>query len=792
MWLWYGAISAAFSTLLLSTAASAETWTAAGLPTSGDVTISAGQQITLDQNLTLNSLTIVGELACANQDLALSAKWIMVHGRFACGTASSRFTNNLTITLTGSDQSEDIMQMGTKFLGAMGGGQIELHGENRQGWTSLAASAAKGSNTVTLAENPWRVGDKIVLVSTDFHWDHGEERTILAMNGNTLTLDAPLAFGHHCASESFGSTSITECGEVGLASRNIVIRGDAGSQALGFGGHVMVMANSSAKIDGVEFQRMGQKGRVGRYPFHWHLTGDGTGQYIDNSSIIHSYNRFLSIHGTHNTHVGGNFAFDTIGHGYYMEDGIETGNVIEDNLGAHVRNATDAKPTPSDNRASVFWISNPDNTIRRNVSAGSDHTGFWLGFPDHPIGLSTAAGVNVFPRNTPLKEFADNISHSNDVRGLFVDGAESASRHTKATWFEPRAVPSDPQSAKVPPVFLNFTAYKNRFEGIWLRGKSMPVFEGAKLADNSMGAYFASISGTPGYIQDSLVVGETGNKGNPASWETKGTGGRELPLFWEESRPVRGIEFYDGPMVVRRTKFANFVSNDMRKSGALTNLSPNPHGTSSLNAAETLSFSNANRVWLQPLKSMNDGDSFSVFRDNDGTITGTAGRLVVPPNPVLVTSSCTHQIQWNAYVCPNSYVNVKIVSESGNSLIGTKLIRNDGKSRTIGSPESSTTKLQINILENRPHHLVFPSAVPKRLEFIRLERPGKAARFSLNYPTSNFTFRLWGTRDVERAANLAALSSGGTKFYFDTATMRLHLRIVSLEGLWPSYVLKRP
>ena len=792
MQLWHGAISAAFSALLLSSAASAETWTAAGLPTSGDVTITAGQVITLDQNLTLNSLTITGELSCANQNLALTAKWIMVHGRFACGTAASRFTNDLTITLTGTDQAESMMQMGTKFLGAMGGGQIELHGENRQGWTRLAASAAKGSNTITLVENPWRVGDKIVLVSTDFHWDHGEERTIQAMTGTTLTLDAPLAYRHHCATENFGATSITECGEVGLVTRNIVIRGDAASQASGFGGHVMVMANSSARIDGVEFLRMGQKGRVGRYPFHWHLIGDGTGQYIDNSSIIHSYNRFLSIHGTHNTHVGGNFAFDTTGHGYYIEDGIETGNVIEDNLGAHVKNATNETPTPSDNDASVFWISNPDNTVRRNVSAGSEHTGFWLGFPDHPIGLSTAAGVNVFPRNTPLKEFADNTSHSNSAHGIYVDGAEDASRHTQVTWFEPRQVPSDPQSANVPPVFLNFTAYKNRFEGIWMRGFSMPVFQGARIADNSMGAYFASISGTPGYIQDSLVVGETGNKGNPEDWEPKGAGGRELPLPWERHRSVRGIEFYDGPMVVRRTKFANFTSNDLRKSGALTSLSPNPHWISSLNAAESLNFSNANRVWIAPLKARNDGDSFSVFRDTDGSITGTAGRMIVPPNPVLLTGNCTRQKKWNAYVCPNSYVNVMIDAASGNSLIGTRLVRNDGKSRSIGSPVSSKTNLHINILENRPHQLVFPAGVPKRLEFIRNERAGKAARLSLTYPTSNFTFCLWGSQDVERAANLAALNNGGTKYYYDATTKRLHLRLVTPDGNWTGYVLKRP
>ena len=455
----------------------------------------------------------------------------MVQGAFQCGSKDAPYNKALTMTLLGAESDYSVMGMGTKVLGVMAGGGLTLIGNQRVGWTRLSATAKRGSTEIKLADaTAWRTGDNIVIASTDFHSDHGEERTISAISGRTVTLSAPLNYQHWCATTLYGESSLEECAEVGLLSRNIVIRSDTQSASTGFGGHVMVMNGGAAYLSGIEFLNMGQKGRTARYPMHWHLVGDASGQYLDQSSIVHSYNRFFSIHGTHNLHIGGNVGYDTIGHGFYLEDGIEHGNVIENNFGAGLRNATNSLPTPADNEASVFWISNPDNIVRGNVAAGSEHTGFWLGFPEHPIGLS--ATDSVWPRRTPLLEFADNISHSNEARGLFVDGAENADRTTSVTWYEPRKVPSDGNSPVVPPVFQRFVAYKNRNEGSWLRSFSRPVMQSPKYADNYMSAYFASLSGKPGFIQDALVVGETANKGNPASWEAKRAGGRELPHFW--------------------------------------------------------------------------------------------------------------------------------------------------------------------------------------------------------------------------------------------------------------------
>jgi cell surface hyaluronidase len=772
-------------------AQAATSWSTSGLATTGNVTIAAGQSIILDQNINLVGLTINGELVCGDKNLSVSANWISVHGRFACGTQANPYTKNLTITLTGSNQVANVMNMGTKFLAAMGGGQIELHGEPRKGWTRLGRSAIRGTKTVALSEAvTWRVGDTIVFVSTDFNFGHAEERTIVAISGKSVTLNAALTYDHYCGTFTYGNKSMSECGEVGLASRNIVIKGDASSKVSSFGGHMMIMAGSSAKLDGVEFLNMGQKGKLARYPFHWHLTGNATGQYITNSSIVHSYNRFLAIHGTHNTLVKGNFAYDTIGHGYYMEDGIETGNVIEDNLGAVVRNATSELPSPSDKEATVFWITNPNNTIRRNVSAGSEHSGFWLGFPDHPIGLS--ATNTVWPRHTPLKEFSGNVSHSNNAHGLFVDGAEDANRRTQVTWYEPLLDPANQKSAKVQPFFRNFTAYKNRAHGVWMRGFSYPVLQSPRLADNAMGAYFATVGEKAGYIQDGLVIGETPNKGNPEPWEPRGVDGRELPTPWKPKQSVRGLEFYDGPMVIRRNTFVNFKTNSLRKAGGITNLSPNPFWISSRNTAYENKFVNAVKVWLDPLTTRNDGDAYSVFRDADGSLSGIKGRMIVPPNGLLVTSSCMRMASWNAYVCPHSYANLQINTAAKDDFSGSLLKRTDGKSRVVGSSEIYPGSFHFNLIAGQNYHLQLVKAPPKRIEFARNEQAGKAVRLSLDYPTSNFTLKLWGYDPVAKATSLAALSTGGTKYYYDAVKKRLHLRFVSDDGQWKGYVLQRP
>ena len=104
------------------------------------------------------------------------------------------------------------------------GGTLNLHGDRTNTWTKLAKTAEAGSNSIeVLNAAGWRVGDEIVLASTDFDPRQAERRTIAAISGNTITLDKKLDYMH------FGKITfdVDERGEVGLLTRNIKIQASA-------------------------------------------------------------------------------------------------------------------------------------------------------------------------------------------------------------------------------------------------------------------------------------------------------------------------------------------------------------------------------------------------------------------------------------------------------------------------------------------------------------------------------------------------------------------------------------
>ena len=67
------------------------------------------------------------------------------------------------------------------------------------------------------------------------------------------------------------------------------------------------MPGSRMYVEGVELQRMGQHMTLARYPIHWHLVGEaGDGQYVKNAAIHDTFNRCVTVHGTHKLRVENN------------------------------------------------------------------------------------------------------------------------------------------------------------------------------------------------------------------------------------------------------------------------------------------------------------------------------------------------------------------------------------------------------------------------------------------------------------------------------------------------------
>src|SRR5687767_491688 len=170
----------------------------------------------------------------------------MLHGELEIGTEARPHTRKATITLTDNVKDEDIGGMGgTNDRSDRGimlmGGTLNLHGDRTNTWTKLASTANAGSTSIqVLNAAGWRVGDEIVLASTDFDPRQAERRTISAIGGNTITLDRKLDYMH------FGKITfdVDQRGEVGLLTRNIKLQASADAEQSFYGGHVMAMPSS--------------------------------------------------------------------------------------------------------------------------------------------------------------------------------------------------------------------------------------------------------------------------------------------------------------------------------------------------------------------------------------------------------------------------------------------------------------------------------------------------------------------------------------------------------------------
>ena len=666
------------------------TWADKKVPAAGAlVTISQGMDVVLDVSTPpLHGLTINGKLSFANnRDLELTTEWIMLHGELEIGTEKSPHTRKATITFTNNVKDEDISGVGgttdrvDRGIMLMGG-TLNLHGDRQNTWTKLARTAEAGSTSIeVLNAAGWRGGDEIVLASTDFDPRQAERRTISAIRGNTITLDRKLDFMH------FGKITfdVDERGEVGLLTRNIRLQASADAEQSFYGGHVMAMATSKMFVEGVEFQRMGQNLTLARYPIHWHLIGDAKGQYIRNAAIHDTYNRCVTVHGTNFVRVENNVTYNTVGHCFFLEDGIEHGNEFIRNLAIQTKCHTSKScvPTnlaasgeprmgtggqqskdvllPSDNTVASYWITNPDNTFRDNVAAGSDANGFWMSLPEHPNGKfeGTEISANTWPRRTPFREFKGNVAHSNYDSFMFDRNINpnntfgvTGGSHTA------RENPADANSKPLETVFEDLTSYKNRNGAIWGRGE-LHTFRNLKLADNAMGYTHASGlgGGDPftSIVVDSLFVGETENIGNPRTDAEKAYG-RSLPKPELPDFPIRGYEYYDLRHDVVNTTFRNYEDNATRKTGALSYLMFTSFAVTTNNTVERVKFVNAKPVYFPPMANnakwaSDNGSSVAwktaVIRDKDGSLGGG------PNSYVLINDGVIDSIAVDAQACEN-------------------------------------------------------------------------------------------------------------------------------------------
>lgn len=648
------------------------TWSTGVLPTSADnITIPQGITVNLVGIAKAKTITVEGTLQAFkgqknNASIDLETEMIMVMGAnalFEIGTEEQPYIadGKCTITLVGQDNNTS-GAMGDNFIGVMNGGTVKLHGKEKVSWTHLGAKASIGATQITLSEAvDWEIGDEILIVSSRTNPDEAEKRTITAISVDKLTVSfaQALKFPHFSELKTYTRPTDNKTwtadlrAEVGLLSHNIKIQGDVSGEQTGFGGHIMAMMNSTLVASNIELYRMGQKAKLGKYPWHWHLLHEfGNGQYIKNSSIHKSFNRAITVHGTSYTTLDNNFIYDHIGHGVFLEDGTERFNIIKNNVALLTKKPVKGEEvTPSDNQLNevqnrtpaTYWITNPNNTFQNNVAAGTVGTGYWFAFPQKPMGDSAndPRYNGIEPYKEPLGLFKGNKAHSStsgvdvfdqltaDHRILSNRGWKNSSMHLleDCTWYSNK---------------LGIYSGLGNLVGDRYNFTSNLIFQNNILIDNVTAIQFASFT----QVKESVIVADSGAGILTAN--------KKLYRMYDGAGQIRDshlVGWNSGKETLISSGGAATKNTNHRFSGITTASNKIPYvGLPDYDIA-------IKNNDTRPQNPSHPRNWITVVLDEDGTLTGKANTSIVSNHPFMLVGDETKPSHWiRAFMSPHKFV----------------------------------------------------------------------------------------------------------------------------------------
>jgi len=378
----------------------------------------------------------------------------------------------------------------------------------------------------------WQPGDNVVVTTTDFFASHSEQRAVASIksivdsNSNTVsqvTLSAGVTWIHN--GQYFDLSTIDPTNRLGLAitltdgqtkgienraavallsrSIRIVSGGDTINSSLlpansastdrYYGGHTIVRQGfADYEMQGVELYQLGQGGSIGHYPIHFHLarvTAPATynsvprNTFVSDCSIWDSMTRFITLHATQNVTLARNVGYESIGHGYYLEDGSEINNKLYSNVGimarAGVVNAQNPRgvpgilaafTTPGDGfpfrsdwaQPTVFWIMNGWNDFQGNLAAGAGTCGacYWF-VPGRNSGFSSTMKWDGYAAiqqgrdgTSPMQQFYQNYCTS-AANSFITIGDTFACNGVGDVPGPPATLPATPKPTPVPDAHLS-------------------------------------------------------------------------------------------------------------------------------------------------------------------------------------------------------------------------------------------------------------------------------------------------------------------------------------------------
>lgn len=337
----------------------------------------------------------------------------------------------------------------------------------------------------------WVVGAELLITSHTLDWDGHQVRTITKVSSYTQRSGfVQFELNEPVLRPTTRRESRDFAVEVALLSRNIEFIGGH-DDIDNHGGHLWILntPNVAQTLVGVNVRNFGQQGSLGRYPIHLHFCGDSP-SVIAKNTIRQSFQRCVVLHGTNNVLVANNTAYDTKGHCFMLEDGIETGNMFIHNLGAQTGIPDTIIPdygtngVETDSDPSTFWITNPTNTWIDNVAAGSQGSGYWFELKLRGPRMHSYPELN--PKTAPIITFKGNVAHSSG-KGIKT--------------YPSGYMPDNQQT------FRGIKSYRNDGAAVFLHITKNVRLDRATVADSKIGIDIDRADGI--VVRDSTVTGES-------------------------------------------------------------------------------------------------------------------------------------------------------------------------------------------------------------------------------------------------------------------------------------------
>lgn len=439
----------------------------------GSVFIPAGVSVVFDMPASrlIRSVRVEGCLELSDKvSSRLNAELVYVApgGELLAGTPTSPIPPSVTAQIVFPDFGplDPVIDKTLSGKGVVAASRVRLYGSRKTSRVKVATAPVAGDTTIQLSQAPtgWTLGDRVILTGTRFLRQktngqivlssptQDEVRYVAAINGASVSLNAPLRFGHLPPDPSLGAYLVNYSRNIRMATQS------AAQLPVSQRAHSMYMSTETT-IDGVEFFEMGRTDKSvraidaaklttvtstsnvkGRYPLHLHLSGfpaDKLAPVVRDVAVWGSPGWGVAQHNG-KAFLFENNTWNTFGAGFVAESGNEVGawvgNTAIKSVGVNhiVKDGGDVLAFDLGRTGDGFWLQSRSVRLHRNLAVGmTGGMGFVYfhrandlglrfplapGFVDKTLCMPAAMRFVFQPINSPnISQFTDNEAIASEV-----------------------------------------------------------------------------------------------------------------------------------------------------------------------------------------------------------------------------------------------------------------------------------------------------------------------------------------------------------------------------------------